>query len=67
MFNTWLTGAAGRPMSKSKGVGKPIRLMKKQQCPCCEHDVASQATRCPHCGNSLEIAWWDGALNVGHT
>jgi predicted amidophosphoribosyltransferase len=67
MFNTLLTGAAGKRSSKSNGTGKPIRLMKKEQCPCCERNVATEASRCPHCGNSLEIAWWDSALTLGHT
>ncbi len=66
MLNTWFAGAAGRRIGKSTSAGKPIRLMKKENCPCCERDVASRATRCPHCGNSLEITWWDSALTIGH-
>jgi predicted amidophosphoribosyltransferase len=67
MFGTWLAVATGKRGTKSVDVSKPIRLMKKEHCPCCERGVASQATRCPHCGNSLEIAWWDSALTMGHT
>ena len=51
---------------RSEVANRPIRFVKGQPCPGCRREVGVRSTMCPHCGASLETAWWENQAYTGH-
>lgn len=62
-----LTPLPGGSDKTSEMANKPIRFVKGQPCPDCRREVGVRATTCPYCRASLESAWWEHPVSMGHS
>ena len=62
-----LTPLPGSSDRKSEVANKPIRFIKGQPCPECRREVGVRSTMCPYCRASLETAWWENPVSMGHS
>ena len=40
-------------------VERPLRVIEKPECPACHYKVFPGEHRCDHCGQSLDVPWWE--------